>query len=130
MHVASGAAAGALAGTRRRALVLGPLLHALGDRIPHRDIASRRFEIGSGLVLLGAIAGATGPFSPAVVGAIASSAPDLEHVLRLPRPGGRKLFPTHRGRGAHRHGASVPTWAQLVGAGVIVGLLLSPRKES
>ena len=42
MHVASGAAAGALAGTRRRALVLGPLLHALGDRIPHSDIASRR----------------------------------------------------------------------------------------
>jgi hypothetical protein len=123
MHVASGAAAGALAGTRRRALVLGPLLHALGDRIPHRDIASRRFEIGSGLVLLGAIAGATGPFSPAVVGAIASSAPDLEHVLRLPRPGGRKLFPSHRVKGWHRAGG-VPAWLQLLVAGALAGGVL------
>ena len=120
MHVASGAAAGALAGTRRRALVLGPLLHALGDRIPHRDIASRRFEIGSGLVLLGAVAGATGPFSPAVVGGIASSAPDLEHVLRLPRPGGRKLFPSHRVKGWHRAGGA-PAWLQLLVAGALVG---------
>jgi hypothetical protein len=120
MHVASGAAAGALAGTRTRAIVLGALLHALGDRIPHRDIGSRRFEIGSGLALLGALAGATGPFSPAVVGGIASSVPDIEHVVRLPRPGGRKLFPSHRVRGWHRAGG-VSASVQLLVAGALAG---------
>jgi len=47
---------------------------------------------------------------PAVVGAVASSATDLEHVLPLPRPGGRKLFPTHRIAGLHRTGG-VPALA-------------------
>jgi len=123
MHVASGAAAGALAGTRRRALVVGLVLHGLGDRLPHQDIASRRFEMRSGLVLIGLVAGARGPFSPAVAGAIASSAPDIEHVWRLPRPGGRKLYPTHRFHGWHRAGG-VPAWLQLLVAGALVGAVI------
>ncbi|MDX6509887.1 MAG: hypothetical protein QOG81_1639, partial [Gaiellaceae bacterium] len=48
---------------------------------------------------------------------------DLEHVLPFPRPGGRKLFPTHRVAGWHRSGG-IPTWAQLAGAGVILALVL------
>ncbi len=135
MHVATGAAAGALAGSRLRAVLLGLVLHGICDRIPHMDLPSRRFEIRSGLALLGLLAATRGPFDPAVAGAAASSAPDLEHVLRLPRPGGKKLFPTHRFRGWHRTGG-VSTSAQLIAAGVIVGLLLrpfpwrSPRKSS
>jgi hypothetical protein len=128
MHVASGAAAGAATGTRVRALLVGPVLHALGDRIPHHDIASRRFEVGSGLFLIGLVAGSRGPASPAVVGAIAASAPDLEHVLNLPRPGGRKLFPSHRIRGWH-HAGGVPAWAQLLVAGALVGVVLASRSR-
>jgi hypothetical protein len=75
MHVATGAAAGAAAGTRRRALLLGTVLHALGDRIPHHDIASRRFEIVAGALEVVALALARGPLDPAVIGALAASAP-------------------------------------------------------
>jgi hypothetical protein len=127
MHVATGAAGGALAGTRRRALLIGLVLHGICDRIPHQDIVSRRFEIRSGLALLGLLAVARGPFDAAIVGAAASSAPDLEHVLRLPRPGGKKLYPTHRVRRWHRSGGVSPE-AQLFAAGVLVGLLLRPRR--
>lgn len=129
MHVATGAAGGALAGSRLRAALLGLVLHGICDRIPHWDIASRRFEIRSGLALLGALAAARGPFDPAVVGAAASSAPDLEHVLPLPSLGGKKLYPTHRVAGWHRTGG-VPVGVQLFAAGVIVGLLLRrPKAE-
>jgi hypothetical protein len=127
-HVASGAAAGALAGTRLRALVAGPFVHFVGDRTPHQDIASRRFEIVTGLALLALLAATRGPLSPAVVGAAAASAPDLEHVFRLPRPGGRKLFPSHRVRRWHRTGG-VPASAQLLAAGAIVGMLLGPARR-
>jgi hypothetical protein len=124
--VATGAAGGALLGSRLGSLPLGLLLHLAGDRIPHEDIPDRAFEIGSGIagvVLLGAV---RGPLDPAVTGAIAASCPDLEHVLRFPRPGGRKLFPSHRLRGWHRTGGvSAPT--QLLLAGFLIGLLLRHR---
>jgi hypothetical protein len=126
LHVATGAAAGALLRTRGRAVLAGLVLHALGDRMPHWDIQDRRFEIASGLALVGAFALRHGPASAVVVGALASSAPDVEHVVRLPRPGGRKLFPSHRVHGWHRAGG-VPAWAQLLAAGVILGALLAPR---
>ena len=125
LHVATGAAGGALAGSRLGALAVGPFLHLAGDLVPHQDIDSRRFEIWSGLACLAAVAAARGPLDPAVVGGIAASAPDLEHVLPLPRPGGRKLFPSHRVHGWHRAGG-VPAWAQLLAAGLIVGGLVGP----
>ncbi len=124
MHVATGALAGALTGSRRAAIVLGPLLHGLGDRMPHQDMASRRFEIGWGLALVASLAVTRGPLDPAVLGALAASAPDGEHLVRLPRPGGRKLFPTHRFRGWHRAGG-VPAWTQTLLAGVLLGALLA-----
>jgi hypothetical protein len=126
LHVATGAAAGALAGTRARALALGPLLHLAGDRMPHRDIPSRRFEIVSGLAGLAAVAAVRGPLDPAVVGAVASSVPDIEHVVRLPRPGGRKLFPSHRVHGWHRSGG-VSAPVQLLIAGILLGTVLASR---
>jgi hypothetical protein len=129
LHVATGAAGGVLAGTRARALALGPLLHFLGDRVPHRDIRSHRFEVLSGAAELLALALVRGPLDPAVIGALAASAPDIEHVLPLPRPGGRKLFPSHRIRGWHREGG-LSVGFQLLLAGALLGVLLGRRRDS
>jgi hypothetical protein len=120
MHVASGAAMGAVVGSRRRALLLGPFLHLAGDRIPHQDIASRRFEIASGVAGVLLLAARRGPFDPATVGALAASAPDLEHVVPWVRPRGQKLF--HGRHGWHRSGRFSAA-AQLLLAGAILGVL-------
>jgi hypothetical protein len=121
LHVVTGGAAGALTRSRAAALALGPILHTLGDAIPHRDIPSRRFEVGSGVACATALLLRHGPLSPVTIGALAASAPDLEHVL--PRLGERELFPSHRFRGWHREGG-VPAWAQLLAAGAILAVLL------
>jgi len=76
---------------------------------------------GVGLLLLVALR--RGLLDPATLGGAAAAAPDLEHVLRLPRPGGRKLFPSHRFHGWHRAGG-LPAWVQLVAAGALGGLVL------
>jgi hypothetical protein len=126
LHVATGAAGGALVRSRVGAVVLGAALHALGDGMPHDDIDSRSFEIGSGVAALLAVAARYGPFHPVTLGAAAASAPDLEHVLPLPRPGGRELFPSHRIRGWHK-GGGVPAWVQLTAAAAILVVLLAPN---
>jgi hypothetical protein len=123
LHVATGAAAGALAGSRLAAVALGPLVHLAGDLTPHRDIPSTRFEVASGAGAVLLLAARRGPFDPATIGAVAAAAEDLEHVLPLPRPGGRKLFPSHRNDGWHKRGG-LPAWVQLLAATVIIGLLL------
>jgi hypothetical protein len=125
LHVATGAAAGAASGSRLAAVVVGPILHLAGDRLPHQDIGSRRFEIASGLLCLALLAGKRGPLDPATLGAAASSAPDLEHVVPRLRPRGKKLF--HGRRGWHRSGR-FPAEVQLLLAGAIVGALIAPRK--
>ena len=127
MHVATGAAAGTILGSHGRVVAAGVLLHAACDAVPHEDIHSLRFELASGAALLALVAAARGPFSPAVVGALASCSPDLEHVVRLPQPRGEKLFPTHRFAALHRSGG-VPAWLQLVTAGAIVGALVVARR--
>jgi hypothetical protein len=101
-------------------------LHLAADRVPHQDIASRPFEMASGVVCVGLLAVRRGPFDPVALGAFSASAPDLEHVFTALRPRGEKLF--HRGRGWHRPGG-LPAGVQILLAGVIVGLLLSPRKS-
>jgi hypothetical protein len=129
-HVAVGAAAGALAGSRAGAIVTGLALHAAQDAVPHEDIPSRVFEIASGSALLLLLAARRGVLDPAVLGAAACAAPDLEHVLPLPRPGGRELYPSHRIEGWHREGG-LPAWLQLAAAGVLVALLARrPRSEA
>jgi hypothetical protein len=120
LHVATGAAGGAITGSRKGAVVLGLVLHALGDRMPHHDIESQSFEIRSGAACVLALAARHGPLSPVTIGALASSAPDVEHLLPLPR----KLFPSHWVPGWHREGG-VPAWAQLLAAGAILGYLLA-----
>jgi hypothetical protein len=129
LHVASGAAAGVALDSRLGALVAGPILHIVGDRIPHQDIPSHRFETRSGLGALALVALRHGLLSAPTLGAVASSIPDLEHVVRLPRPGGRKLFPSHRRTGWHRTGGVTAT-AQLVTAGLLLGFALSRRRSS
>jgi hypothetical protein len=128
LHVASGAAVGAAARSRRRAVGLGLLAHAVGDRIPHHDVASRRFELRSGVALLLLVAVRRGLLDPATLGGAAAAAPDIEHVVRLPRPGGRKLFPSHRFHGWHRAGG-LPAWLQLLTAGVLVGVVLGRERR-
>jgi hypothetical protein len=127
LHVATGAVGGTLVGSRRRSIPLGLVLHLAGDRMPHQDIGDRRFEIGSGIAAVVLLALVRGPFDPAVTGALAASSPDLEHVLRLPRPRGRKVFPSHRFHGWHRSGGA-PAWAQLLVAGFLIGAVLRPRR--
>lgn len=126
VHVASGALAGALLGSRRAAVPVGIALHVLGDLIPHRDFPSRTFEVGSGVVGVVALAFARGVGDPATVGAFASSAPDLEHIVPLPRPGGRKLFPSHRWEPLHRSGG-IPAQAQLALALGVLAALVARR---
>jgi hypothetical protein len=94
--------------------------------MPHHDIPSRSFELWSGTAAVVLLAATRGPLDPATIGAVASSLPDVEHVLPLPRPGGRKVFPSHRFPGWHRPGG-VPAWAQLLTAGVLLGLVVSRR---
>jgi hypothetical protein len=126
LHVATGAAAGAASGSRLAGVIAGPILHVLGDRVPHQDIPSRRFEIRSGLACLALLAVRRGPLDPATIGAVASSAPDLEHVLPFLRPGGHKLF--HHGW--HRSGQRFSADLQLLLAGAILGALIAPRRPS
>jgi hypothetical protein len=123
LHVATGATGGALVRSRPAAVALGFALHLFGDVIPHEDLPSPRFEMWSGIAGLAALAVVRGPLDPATLGAAAASSPDLEHVLRLPRPGGRKLFPSHRIPALHQAGG-LPTWLQLLAAGVLLGRLV------
>ena len=127
MHVATGAAGGLAMGSRMGAALLGPILHFVGDRIPHQDIASQRFEAACGVGGVLALGIIRGPFDPATIGAVTSAAPDLEHVLPLPRPGGRKLFPSHRIPGWHRPGG-LSANAQLFLAGLLFGAVLTAKR--
>jgi len=123
LHVATGAAAGALVRSRPAALLLGPVLHVAADMVRHEDIPDLAFETGSGLAALALLAARRGALDPAVLGGATAAAPDLEHVLPFLRPGGRKLF--HRGE---QEGGGISTDAQLLLAGAIVGFLLGRRR--
>lgn len=123
LHVATGALAGALVGSGRASIPVGLALHLVGDVMPHRDLPSRRFEVASGLVGVVALGLRRGFGDPATVGAVASSIPDLEHLLPFPLAGGRKLFPSHRWASLHRTGGA-PAGVQLaVSVGVLAAIL-------
>lgn len=127
LHVATGGLAGAVTGSRRRAAAIGPLLHLACDAVPHEDISSRVFETASGVAAVLLLARRRG-IDAATVGAVAASAPDLEHILPLPRPRGRQLFPSHRWARAVP-GRGIPTWAQLAAAAAIIARLARPRRR-
>ena len=123
LHVATGGAAGVLLRSRVLALAVGPGLHFACDRVPHEDIPDRSFEVGSGLVALGLLAARRGLLDPAVLGGVAASVPDLEHLVSWLRVRGQKVF--HRGGG--RHGVGMSVEAQLLLAGAVLGFLLTRR---
>jgi hypothetical protein len=122
LHAATGATAGAAVRSPAAAALLGVPLHLAGDRLPHRDIHDRQFEILSGVLVIALLAARRGALDSATVGALAACLPDAEHVVRLPRPGGSKLF--HGRRGWHRSGR-FSTASQLLIAGFLVGRLLA-----
>jgi hypothetical protein len=124
LHVATGAAMGALTRSRLAALTLGPPLHLASDWVPHEDMADRDFEVRSGLVGLTLLAVCRGPLDPATLGAATTSAPDLEHVFPRLRLRGRKLF--HGRLGWHRSGG-LRADVQLAVAVAIIGLLVRPQ---
>jgi hypothetical protein len=124
LHVASGAAAGAVMRSRTLALVVGPALHLAGDRVPHQDIESRNFELASGLGGAALLALRYGPAHPVTLGALSAAAPDVEHLFPFLRPAGVKLF--HGRRGWHRSGW-LPSGLQLSVAAVVIGLLAIHR---
>ena len=107
--------------SRIAAALLGVPLHLAGDRVPHRDIPDRRFEIGSALLVVGLVARLRGLTDKATIGALSTCLPDIEHIVRLPRPGGSKLF--HDRRGWHREGRLSPR-VQLLIAALLVGRIL------
>jgi hypothetical protein len=121
LHAATGATAGAAVRSPVVAALLGIPLHLAGDRVPHEDIHDRRFEIASGLAVAALLAARRGLTDAATIGALAACAPDVEHIVRLPRPGGSKLF--HGKRGWHRSGG-LSARTQLLLAGVLTGRLL------
>jgi hypothetical protein len=125
LHAATGATAGVALRSRTGAVLLGIPLHIAADHVPHADIRNVGFEVGSGLAVVALLAKVRGVTDRATLGALATCAADAEHLIRLPRPGGRKLF--HRGRGGHesRH---VSAGAQLLVAGMLIArLLLLPK---
>ena len=124
LHVATGATAGAAVRSPLAAALLGIPLHLGGDWVPHEDLDSRNFELFSGLALVALLAMRRGVKDAATIGALAASAPDMEHVVRLPRPGGSKLF--HDRRGWHRSGG-LSTGVQLLAAGFLIGGLVGRR---
>lgn len=124
LHIATGALGGALVRSPVAAAALGPVLHFFGDRVPHEDIDSLRFEVGCGVVGVLALALVRGPLDGATIGAATSAAPDIEHAIRLPQPGGRKLFPSHRIRGWHQPGG-LTAELQLLIAGALFGAVLA-----
>jgi hypothetical protein len=127
LHAATGAAMGAVVRSPAVAALLGIPLHMAGDGVPHQDIPNRRFELASGVAIVCLLAARRGVRDAATIGAVAACAPDLEHIVRLPRPGGSKLF--HGRRGWHRSGG-LSTGTQLVLAGALIGGLLARGGES
>ena len=133
LHVATGAAGGAIVRSRTGAIGLGLVLHALGDRVPHQDIRSRRFEIRSGVACGVALAGAillaiAGPSDASDQGEPAAWVDWLKLVLGLllvlvavrqwrARPHGGEEAPTPRWMGA----LDSFTPAKAAGAGVVLG---------
>jgi hypothetical protein len=124
LHAAVGATIGAATRSRTAALALGAVSHLVGDAVPHRDFSSRSFEAASGLAAIALLCRRRGLIDPATVGAAAATAPDIEHLLRLPRPGGSKLF--HDRRGRHREGP-FPAGAQLLLASALLYRLARPQ---
>jgi hypothetical protein len=129
LHVATGAATGALMRSRIAALAMGPLLHVASDRVPHRHPSHPSLDYLTGLLAVGALAARRGVSDAATVGAFAAVVPDLEHLIPALRPRGMKVF--HRRRGGDRRSTGLSPGAQMILAGVILApLVLRERRDA
>jgi len=130
LHAATGAATGSLIQSRRGAIVLGPVLHVLSDRIPHRHPRNSVWEFVTGIIAVGAVANRRGFRDPATVGSLAAVLPDVEHIVPMLRHRRMKVFHARRRRQGTRR-LSVRT--QLLLAALILGPLLAsgrPRQST
>jgi len=112
---------GAAVGSPAVAALLGLPLHLAGDRVPHRDIPNRRFEVASGVLLVTLLGARRGVRDAAAVGALAAH---LAAMVTRDLAHQRKAEPAAHRRGWHRSGRLLPVPLQLVLAGVLVGRLL------
>jgi hypothetical protein len=126
LHVAIGAATGAVSRSRPASLALGPLLHIVGDQVPHRHPKRPVWELLTGAFALGFLAGRRGVLDPATLGAFAAAAPDAEHLLPL-RVRGRKVLHLRPGRDRHDGTGLSAQKQMLLAAGLIAALLISTK---
>jgi hypothetical protein len=126
MHVATGAAAGAIVRSRLAAIALGPALHLAGDYVPHRDFDNQTVDLGTGVTGAVLLALRHGPTHPVTLGALGAAAPDLEHLFPILRPGGAKLF--HGRRGWHRSGRLSAGIQVYVAIAIIATLAVKPPR--
>lgn len=113
LHVATGAATGAVTRSRLAAVALGPLLHLASDRVPHRH-PHLAWDLLLGAAGLAYVAERRGFGDAATFGALAAVAPDLKHILRRGR---RKRFRRRR------KPSGLPVRAQLALAAALVARL-------
>jgi len=86
LHVATGAATGALTRSRLAAVALVPPVHLASDRVPHRH-PHWVCDLMLGGAGLANVATRRGLSDPTTIGALAAVASDLKHVLPPRRQG-------------------------------------------
>ena len=92
LHVATGAATGALTRSRIAAVAIGPVLHVASDRVPHRHLRHASVDYLTGLLALAALVRRRGGSDAATLGALAAVMPDAEHLVPGLRPRGARVF--------------------------------------
>jgi len=128
LHAATGAAAGGLTGSRIAAVVIGPVLHIAGDRVPHRHPRHSAWEYLAGILTIGFLAERRGVLDAATVGAASAVIPDLEHLVPGLGVRGAKVF-HRRPRRNRRSPTGLSTRTQtLLAAMILAPLLLSRRR--
>lgn len=115
LHVATGAATGALTRSRLAATALGPPIHRASDRVPHRH-PYWAWDVVLGAAALSYVAARRGLSDAATIGALAAVAPDLKHALPRKR---------QRRRRRRRKPSGLPVSAQLAFAAALLARLTS-----
>ena len=130
LHVATGAATGALTRSRIAAVAIGPVLHVASDRVPHRHPRHASVDYLTGLLAFAALARRRGGSDAATLGALAAVMPDAEHLVPALRPRGARVFHRRR-RGRRRKPSGLSAGVQLfLAAAMLAPLLLGERKAA
>ena len=130
LHVATGAATGALTRSRIAAVAIGPVLHVASDRVPHRHFRHASVDYLTGLLAFGALVRRRGGSDAATLGALAAVMPDAEHLVPALRPRGVRVFHRRRRR-RRRKPSGLPAGVQLfLAVAMLAPLLLGERNEA